>query len=177
MVKKKTKLLLVIDMQNDFINGSLGTKEAGAIIDKVAAKIDTWKGSIIATQDTHYAESYLHSREGKYLPVEHCIQDSFGWQINSKIKKVLDKKYASIISKNYFASTFVIPELIKKLNVNHIEIIGLCTDVCVISNALYLKSIFPELDIAVDSNCCAGVTPETHNAALQVMKMCQIDIL
>lgn len=175
MKKTNNKLLIVIDMQNDFVNGTLGTEQAGAIVDKVANKIKSWKGLILATQDTHYDDTYLDSTEGKNLPVKHCIKNSFGWQITSKVKKALDAKNVIPIEKTFFTST-VLPTMIKAFNCHEVELIGLCTDICVISNALYIKATLPDVTISVDSSCCAGVTPELHQNALNVMKSCQIEI-
>lgn len=165
------KVLIVIDMQNDFVDGSLGTKEAvqivPAVTDKVKSAIANNDG-IIFTKDTHYSD-YLDTAEGKNLPVKHCIKGSKGWEIIPSLNE-----YAhNIIEKNTFGSTSL-PEIVKEYD--EIELIGLCTDICVISNALLLKAYFPEKDICVDSSCCAGVTPESHNNALEAMKMCQIKI-
>lgn len=176
------KLLVVVDMQNDFIDGSLGTKEAVAIVPNVVKKIKEWDGDIITTQDTHL-DNYLATREGKYLPVQHCICGTYGHKINDKVNEVILSSGHHImnITKSSFGSK-VLPycifnEIFKNgTEYDYIEIIGLCTDICVISNALLLKVHYPEIDIAVDSCCCAGVTPESHNAALLTMKMCQIDI-
>jgi len=164
------KTLIVIDMQNDFIDGSLGTKEAVAIVSNVKKKIEEYVaagGEVIYTRDTH-PENYLDTAEGKKLPVEHCIKGTDGWQI----AEGLYVDGAEIIDKPSFGYTGW-----NKKNFEEIEIIGLCTDICVVSNALILKAIFPEIKITVDSSCCAGVTPETHNSALETMKMCQIDVI
>ena len=163
------KILIVIDMQNDFIDGALGTKEAVAIVDNVKKKREEYKGNgdkIIYTRDTHH-ENYLETNEGKHLPVKHCIEGTFGWEI----REGLYVDGSDIIDKPSFGYTgwgnFKFDEL---------EIIGLCTDICVVSNALILKALNPEIKISVDSSCCAGVTPDSHNAALETMKMCQIEI-
>ena len=166
------KVLIVIDMQNDFVDGSLGTKEAvqivPAVTDKVKSAIANNDG-LIFTKDTHYND-YLDTAEGKNLPVKHCIKGSKGWEIIPSLNE-----YAhNIIEKNTFGST-ALPEKVKKYDI--IELVGLCTDICVISNALLLKAYFPEKDICVDASCCAGVTPESHNNALEAMKMCQIKII
>ncbi len=163
------KTLIVIDMQNDFIDGSLGTKEALAIVDNVKEKIAEYKKNgdeIIFTRDTH-TEDYLDTAEGKKLPVEHCIKGTHGWQIADS----LTTDGAKIIDKPSFGYT-----MWDKMNFEEIEIVGLCTDICVVSNALILKAQFPDIKISVDSNCCAGVTPKTHSAALETMKMCQIEV-
>lgn len=171
------KFLVVVDIQNDFVNGALGTAEAIAIIKPAAQKIKAFQGEIFVTYDTHYAD-YLSTSEGKKLPVEHCIKDTEGWQLNPEIKAALsDKNYTEVI-KNTFGSKDL-PAIIKEAAKGEsfsIELIGLCTDICVVSNALYLKANFPECEISVDSSCCAGVTPDTHNAALDTMRCCQIDI-
>ena len=171
------KLLIVVDMQNDFINGTLGTKEAESIVTATAEKIKNFDGDIFATLDTHF-ENYLQTSEGKNLPVPHCIKGTDGWELNSTILAELEKKGYQKIEKNTFGSTDL-PKLInEKYDASDItiELIGLCTDICVVSNALLLKASFTETPIAVDSLCCAGVTPETHTAALKVMESCQISI-
>ncbi len=164
------KTLIVIDMQNDFISGSLGTKEAEAIVNNVKEKIAKYKtcgGEIIYTRDTH-GENYLSTPEGKKLPVVHCVKGTWGWQIADG----LYEDGCEVIDKPSFGYTGW-----AKFNFEKIELCGLCTDICVVSNALILKALFPECEISVDSSCCAGVTPETHCAALETMKMCQIDVL
>lgn len=163
------KTLIVIDMQNDFIDGSLGTLEAVAIVENVKNKIAEYQRNgdeIIFTRDTH-KENYLETAEGKKLPVKHCIEGTHGWQIAD----VLMTEGAEIIDKPSFGYTGWGDKSFEE-----IEIVGLCTDICVVSNALILKALFPEIKISVDSACCAGVTPETHNSALQTMKMCQIEV-
>lgn len=171
------KLLIVVDMQNDFVDGSLGTPEAVAIIPNVIEKINNWDGDIIATLDTH-SDDYLNTNEGKCLPVEHCIENTYGHRINTRVQKALFESKNSIlyVPKRTFGST-ALPELICGENIEYIELVGLCTDICVVSNALLLKANYPEIHIAVDVSCCAGVTPESHKAALLTMKMCQIDII
>jgi nicotinamidase-related amidase len=169
------KLLLVIDMQNDFIDGSLGTNEAPLIIAAIQNKIAQYKQNnfpIIFTRDTH-DKNYLQTQEGKNLPVEHCIKDTIGWQIASQ----LDTAGSFIFDKPSFGSI----ELSQYIKTNYasaeeIEIAGLCTDICVISNAIILKAELPELIITVDSSCCAGATPQSHKNALDAMSMCQIKI-
>lgn len=170
------KLLIVVDMQNDFIDGSLGTADAVAIVPNVVAKINNWDGDIIITQDTHYP-NYLETREGKHLPVPHCIIDTEGHKINDVIfGALINKHHFATLNKLTFGST-ALPELIRGQGYDYIELVGLCTDICVVSNAMLLKAHYPEIDIAVDASCCAGVTPESHNAAIQTMKMCQIEII
>ena len=172
------KLLVVVDMQNDFIDGALGTKEAQAIVPNVVEKIKNWDGDIAVTRDTHF-DNYLNTREGRYLPVKHCIDGDNGWQLNADIDDaIFSKAYnqTHFIEKSQFGS-FALVDWVNKMGYDYVELIGLCTDICVVSNALLIKNALPELDIAVDSKCCAGVTPESHDAALLTMKMCQIDIL
>lgn len=171
------KILLVIDMQNDFIDGSLGTSEARSIIPAVQAKTASYPDSnIIATRDTH-DKDYLNTSEGKNLPVEHCTKGTHGWEIHPEIAAVLGN--ARIIDKPTFGSVALVHMLQKEISSEpaELELIGLCTDICVVSNALLLKAAFPEVQITVDAACCAGVTPETHRAALATMKMCQIRII
>ncbi|MBR6769947.1 MAG: cysteine hydrolase [Lachnospiraceae bacterium] len=175
------KILVVIDMQNDFIDGALGTKEAEAIVDRVAEKIRTYSSNCIyATRDTH-EKDYLQTMEGNYLPVEHCIRGTKGWQLHPRIEEALkssDAQGAVIVDKSTFGSQ----ELTQRLGEEYegedveIELIGLCTDICVVTNALLLKTRLPQARIQVDASCCAGVTPESHVAALLTMKMCQIEV-
>lgn len=170
------KLLVVVDMQNDFIDGSLGTSETVAIVPNVVEKIENWDGDIIATQDTHFL-NYLETKEGNNLPIIHCVVNTLGHKINEEIFSALIYTHNfATLNKTTFGST-ALPELIRGLGYDYIELVGLCTDICVISNALLLKANYPEIDIAVDVNCCAGVTPESHAAAIQTMKMCQIEII
>ena len=172
------KILIVVDMQKDFVDGALGTKESAAIVDNVVDKINSHSGLIFATYDTHF-ENYLETNEGRNLPVPHCIKGSDGWQLNSKVEAALKNKDFTAVEKITFGSVNL-PNEIKKVCGDEdfeIERVGLCTDICVISNALILKANFPEAKISVDSACCAGVTPETHNAALAAMKCCQINVI
>lgn len=167
------KVLIVVDMQNDFITGSLGTKEAQAIVPNVKKKIEEYKArgdEVIFTRDTHKA-NYLETNEGKHLPVEHCIEGTSGWIIADEISY---PEYQHI-NKRTFGYTFWDCSL--DYDVDDIEIIGLCTDICVVSNALIIKAQFPKVNITVDASCCAGVTPESHQAALTTMKMCQINVI
>ena len=163
------RTLIVVDMQNDFIDGCLGTAEAQSVVGNVAKKIAEYKSrgdEIIFTRDTH-GENYLDTPEGKKLPVVHCVKDTDGWQISSK----LDTTDALVIDKPNFGYTEW-----GTMSFDEIELVGVCTDICVVSNALILKALFPDAVISVDATCCAGVTPESHNAALLTMKMCQIDV-
>ena len=176
-----SKVLVVVDMQNDFISGSLGTKEAEAIVEHVVTKINIYKEAgykIIYTRDTHY-EDYLSTQEGKNLPVEHCIKETWGWQLTEPVAKTVVSQ-----TQLYDKSTFgcvALGEKMRKLAEEdkqlEIELIGLCTDICVISNALLIKANIPEVPIYVDAKCCAGVTPDSHKNALEAMKMCQINII
>ena len=165
------KTLIVVDMQNDFVDGALGTKEAEEIIENVKNKINEYYENgdkIIFTRDTHF-DNYLETNEGKNLPIKHCVKDSDGWQI----VEGLEVENAIYINKPTFGYT----EWSKYELGDEIEIIGLCTDICVVSNALIIKALYPEANVTVDSKCCAGVTPETHEAALKTMKMCQVNVI
>jgi len=172
------KVLIVVDMQKDFVDGALGSKEAVAIVDNVVRKIETFPGDIIVTYDTH-GENYMQTQEGKNLPVPHCIKGTDGWKLDAKVQAALDQKTYQPIEKPTFGST-ALPEYIKA-NYDpsqiEIELIGLCTDICVVSNALLMKANFLETKVSVDASCCAGVTPDTHNAALTTMKMCQVNVM
>lgn len=173
------KLLIVIDMQNDFIDGSLGTKEAVNIVPNVIKKIKEYDGEVIYTRDTH-DEKYLQTQEGINLPVIHCLKESKGWNIKDEIMVLAENSKSKIFNKPSFGSTELvdyIKEIYSNGQVAEVEIIGLCTDICVISNAIMIKSSIPEIKVIVDSNCCAGVTPQSHKNALEAMKMCQIKII
>ncbi len=168
------KLLIVVDMQNDFVTGTLGTNEAENIVSNVKLKVEEYKKNfhnIIFTRDTHM-ENYLESLEGKNLPIMHCIKGTKGHEIIDE----LDTNGYKIIEKPSFGS-LELAELTAKDNYDEIELCGLCTDICVISNAIILKAKLPETKISVDQNCCAGVSVDTHNAAIKTMKMCQINII
>lgn len=174
------RILVAVDLQNDFIDGSLGTKEAEAIVEPAAARIEAAKAAgdlVIATMDTHQ-EDYLDTREGRFLPVVHCVENTPGWQLNPRIAKALEG--CVVVAKPTFGST-ELPGLIENVFEEigdgkgfEIELIGLCTDICVVSNALILKAAFPEAELKAASGCCAGVTPEKHEAALETMRSCQI---
>ena len=173
------KILIVVDMQNDFIDGSLGTPEAEAIVDKVVAKINGYtKDCVYATRDTHQ-DDYLMTQEGDKLPIAHCIEGTQGWELNPKVKEALGT--AVLVNKTSFGS-LPLADMMAMEFLGHdaeeceIELVGLCTDICVVSNALILKARLPEVKISVDASCCAGVTPESHEAALQTMQMCQIEV-
>ena len=169
-------ILLVIDMQNDFIDGALGTKEAVAIVDNVKSKIENFDGEVIFTRDTH-EKDYLQTQEGVNLPVEHCICGTLGWEIRSELTGIREGK---VIDKPTFGSKELAELLCEKNKaeeIGEITLVGLCTDICVISNALVIKAFLPEVKITVDASCCAGVTPESHRNALEAMRMCQINII
>lgn len=171
------RFLVVVDMQKDFVDGALGSKEAVAIVPAVAEKIKAFDGEIFVTFDTHF-ENYMDTREGKFLPVPHCIKNKAGWKLDKDVAAALEEKAYTPVEKITFGST-ALPELIERAAGEEdfsIELIGLCTDICVVSNALLLKAHFPEAPISVDAACCAGVTPEKHAAALETMRSCQITI-
>jgi nicotinamidase-related amidase len=168
------RTLIVVDMQNDFISGPLGTKETQAIVPNVKRKIEEYKNRgnrIIFTRDTHY-NNYLETNEGKHLPVEHCIVGTDGWKIHEELE---DKKCLHINKKSFGFHYW--DEWIEPEDTESIELVGVCTSICVISNALILKAIFRETEITVDASCCACVTPESHQNALEVMKLCQINVI
>ena len=166
------KYLIVVDMQNDFITGSLGSAHAAAIIPNVVEKVKAFPGNVIFTRDTH-GDDYLQTQEGKKLPVVHCIKGSAGWQICDKLKPYVEQ----VVDKVTFGSV-TLPHILSKQGepIEEIELCGLCTDICVISNAMILKAAFPEVKITVDASCCAGVTTESHNTALNAMKAVQIEV-
>ena len=171
------KILVVIDMQNDFIDGSLGTPEAVAIVNNVRRKIESYdRNDVYATRDTHQVD-YLETQEGQNLPVEHCIEGTEGWQIRSSLASLIPSGHI------YNKPTFGCLELAGEIQAItmydedvEIELVGLCTDICVVSNALILKAFMPEIKISVDASCCAGVTPQKHRAALETMRSCQIHV-
>ncbi len=171
------KILLVIDMQKDFIDGALGTAEAVAIVDRVAEEIEKYpRENVIATRDTH-PENYLDTQEGRNLPVVHCVKGTAGWQLDGKIAAALGD--AQIIDKPTFGSV-VLAEKLKAMAAKEeldVTLVGLCTDICVVSNALLVKAFLPETPVSVIADACAGVTPESHAAALETMKMCQVKVL
>lgn len=168
------KALIVVDMQNDFIDGALGTKEAVAIVGKVKEKIAEYRkngDTVIFTRDTH-SENYMDTQEGKNLPVPHCIKGTTGWEISSE----LEVGNSLVIDKPTFGSKELAEHLAGTDSLDEVELIGLCTDICVISNAMLIKAFMTETKVSVDSLCCAGVTPESHSNALESMKMCQIEV-
>lgn len=185
------KVLVIVDMQNDFIDGSLGSKEAQAIVPRVIEKIrtiDIRNTLVLLTKDTHYT-NYLKTFEGQRLPVEHCIENTDGWCINKQIASIVDhteglltyssgKIIKSRVYKNTFGSDDLRDFFVKhKEDLEEVEFVGLCTDICVVSNVLMARQEMPDKKIVVDASCCAGVTPEKHKAALEVMKSCQIDVI
>lgn len=172
------KILVVVDMQNDFIDGALGTKEAEAIVDSVAEKIKEYRPEdIFVTMDTHQSD-YMETQEGKFLPVVHCVEGTEGWEISPKLKPLLEDTH--IVKKPTFGSVDLVEKIQEVYDEENgdieIELVGLCTDICVVSNALLLKANFYETPISVDSSCCAGVTPEKHEAALETLRSCQITV-
>lgn len=171
------KVLVVVDMQKDFIDGVLGTDEAVKIVDKVVEKIRAFEGEVVFTRDTH-DDNYMNTQEGKYLPVPHCKKGSNGWQLQEKVA-VVKPQNSRVFDKNTFGSVELVQYLSKlneKEGIEQITFIGVCTDICVISNAMLAKAYMPEVTVTVDAKCCAGVTPESHDNALEAMKMCQIII-
>ena len=171
------KILIVVDMQRDFIDMALGTKEAVAIVEKVKEKIASYPlENIVVTLDTH-SENYLQTQEGKFLPVEHCIRGTEGWQLSPELAPMLAG--AEVYEKPAFGNVQMAEELkaLSETEELELELVGLCTDICVISNALVLKSVMPEVRITVDASCCAGVTPQKHQAALETMRSCQIVVV
>lgn len=167
------KYLIVVDMQKDFIDGALGTKEAQAIVPNVRKKIEEFDGEVIFTRDTHHKD-YLSTQEGKNLPVEHCIEGTAGWEIDKSLQPLCK---GLVVNKPTFGSMELAEEIWERGDAQEITLVGLCTDICVISNAMLLKAAMPEVPIIVDRACCAGVTPQSHENALEAMKMCQIKIV
>ena len=170
-------ILIVVDMQNDFVDGVLGSPEAVAILPAVEEKIRNHQGKIIFTRDTH-AEDYMQTREGKYLPVPHCIKNTRGWEIHPRVWAAIPKdREAQIIDKPTFGAvelSAALEKLHEHSPIATVTLIGVCTDICVISNAMLIKASLPEIDVVIDASCCAGVTPESHENALKTMRMCQI---
>ena len=166
------KYLIVVDMQNDFTTGSLGSTHAAAIIPNVVEKVKAFPGKVIFTRDTH-GDDYLNTQEGKKLPVVHCVRNTDGWQICDELMPYVQQ----VVDKVTFGSV-ALPHILSKLGepIEEIELCGLCTDICVISNAMILKAAFPEVNIKVDAACCAGVTMESHATALNAMKAVQIEV-
>jgi len=170
------KILLVIDMQNDFIDGVLGTNEAINIVDKVVERVKNFDGVVLFTQDTH-DENYLKTQEGKHLAVPHCIKDTKGWQINDKLQRYIKEKPFCKETFGSFELQKYLIDLSKKEKIESITLIGLCTDICVITNALLMKASFIDIPIIVEEKLCAGVTPSSHDRAISAMQTCHIDII
>ena len=172
------KVLVVVDMQNDFVSGNLGTKEAVAIVPDVKKKIEEYYNNgdvVFFTKDTHL-DGYLDTQEGKKLPVEHCVIGTNGWEIVDELKSCAKH----VINKDRFGSNYLAECIhggFASNDYDSVELVGVCTDICVVSNALLIKAWVPEMEITVDASCCAGVTPEKHRAALEVMKSCQINVI
>ena len=167
------KILVVVDMQNDFIDGALGTAEAVAIVPYVKEVIENFKGKVLFTRDTHF-KNYMDTQEGKNLPVPHCIKDTDGWQIRAELDAL---RQTDAIDKITFGSKDLVDVLKNETDVESITFIGLCTDICVISNVMVVKAFFPEIPIIVDAKACAGVSPESHHNALNAMKVCQVQVI
>lgn len=171
----KNQVLVVVDMQKDFIDGALGTKEAVNIVSKVEEKIKSFPGEIVFTRDTHF-DDYITTQEGKKLPIPHCIQGTDGWQIEKRLER-LRTTDMKVFDKQTFGSVKLAEYLKENKELESVTLIGLCTDICVISNALIIKAFCPEVRVAVEEKCCAGVTVQSHNNALEAMKMCQVEII
>ena len=170
------KYLIVVDMQKDFVNGALGTKEAEAIVPGVLKKVREFDGEVIFTKDTHFAD-YLSTAEGKQLPVEHCIKGTEGWMLIEELEEYCTRQKSKVYEKLTFGCKELAQDMLivqEKETITSIEFVGLCTDICVVSNALLVKAFLPEVELVVDASCCAGVTPEKHQAALETMVSCQI---
>ena len=165
-------VLIVVDMQVDFTTGSLGSPHAAAIIPHVVDKVKAYDGKVIFTRDTH-TDDYLQTREGVKLPVVHCVRDTDGWQLCTELRPYAD----TVIDKETFGS-MQLPQILREMGepIDRIELCGLCTDICVISNAMIIKAAFPEVPISVDASCCAGVTEDSHKTALDAMRAVQIEI-
>ena len=168
-----SKILIVVDMQNDFIDGALGSAEAVAIVPYVKALIESFDGKVLFTRDTHF-ENYMQTQEGKNLPVPHCIKGTDGWQIRAELDAL---RKTEPIDKITFGSSNLVEVLRAEPDIESITFVGLCTDICVISNAMVVKAFYPEIPLYVDARGCAGVSPESHKRALDAMSVCQIKVL
>lgn len=171
--------LVVVDMQHDFVDGSLGTPEAQAIVDDVAAYARDYEGTVVFTKDTH-EENYLQTQEGQKLPVVHCVSGTPGWELVPALEEVRAARDAEVFEKPTFGSvalTWWLAEQNDASPIDAIDIVGLCTDICVVSNALLIKAHFPEIPVRVHPKLCAGVTPELHDAALATMGSCQVELI
>ncbi len=175
----ENKYLIIVDMQKDFVTGALGSAEARAIVPAVVEKLDSFDGTILFTKDTHHAD-YLTTQEGKNLPVEHCIEGSEGWELISELQRFADARGTGSVYKKEAFGSVALAEALRAENekkpISSIELIGVCTDICVVSNALLIKAYLPEVPVLVNAACCAGVTPEKHEAALETMRSCQITV-
>lgn len=175
----ENKYLIVVDMQKDFVTGTLGSAEARAIVPAVVEKLDSFDGTILFTKDTHHAD-YLTTQEGKNLPVEHCIEGSEGWELIPELQRFADARGTGSVYKKEIFGSLALAESLREENekqpISSIELIGVCTDICVVSNALLIKAYLPEVPVLVSAACCAGVTPEKHEAALETMRSCQITV-
>ena len=173
------RVLVGVDMQKDFVDGSLGSKEAVSIVPAVVKKARDFDGTVLFTRDTH-GEDYMETQEGKYLPVAHCIRGTDGWELIPELEELKDSRKVQCFDKPAFGSV-ALAEALRAMyeagELEAVELVGLCTDICVVSNALLIKAFMPELPVSVDASCCAGVTPEKHAAALETMRSCQIQIL
>ena len=167
------KILVVVDMQNDFIDGALGTAEAVAIVPYVKEVIEKFDGKVFFTRDTHF-DNYMETQEGKNLPVPHCIKDTLGWQIRAELDAL---RTTDAIDKLTFGSKDLVEVLANEENMEEITFVGLCTNICVISNVMVVKAFYPEVPLVVDAKGCAGVTPQSHLNALEAMKMCQVKVV
>ena len=173
-----SKYLVVVDMQKDFIDGSLGTPEAQAVVPKVIEKIKNFPGTVVYTRDTH-DEDYLDTLEGKKLPVVHCVVGTKGWEFQDDIQKLITENRSLVFDKNTFGSTQLvgcIRGIDRMAAIDEVILVGLCTDICVLANAILVRTGMPNTLVTVDASCCAGSTPEKHRNALEAMKSCQIDI-
>ena len=170
------KILVVVDMQKDFVTGALGSSDAQAIVGNVVEKVKSFDGEVVFTRDTHH-DNYMETQEGRNLPVVHCIENTDGWEIIPELKALSEGK--RVFNKPTFGSTELAQFIKEKAEEDkelEVELIGVCTDICVVSNALLIKAFSLELPVAVDSKCCAGVTPDSHNAALATMRSCQVRV-
>lgn len=170
------KVLIVVDMQNDFIDGALGTEEAQKIVPKVVDRIRSFDGYVVATRDTH-EENYPDTQEGRKLPVRHCIRNTSGWEIRPEIAELIKEPPVDKVTFGSVQLGYLLGKYAAQEEIESITMIGLCTDICVISNALIVKAVLPEVPVIVDASCCAGVTPQSHKNALEAMKACQIEVI
>lgn len=173
-----SKYLVVVDMQNDFIDGSLGSPEAQAVLPKIIERIENFPGTVVYTRDTH-EDNYLETLEGKKLPVIHCVRESEGWKLHKDVQKLQEEKRSLIFDKDTFGSIQMagcLQGIDRMAAIDEVVVVGLCTDICVMANAILLRTAMPNTPVRIDASCCAGSTPEAHRCALEAMKSCQIDI-